>query len=374
MILKAHENLYVAIVALGMLGSIHAHRGELYVAEDYFKQAIALGEEHSIPSACLGYRGLAEIHYLRNQVEEAVTLLETALHLARRSGNTDILYNIFQLSACLALLKGDIPGVERAIQKAEEHFPTLLDVKRNPDMVALRAAGLLMQDMPKAAIDVLESGGVSAAELSSSTPNSEDGMRSIQGYLLLARALLLEDRTAAARRMLETLQPGIAASRDLRLLIEAQLLNAVLLEKQNRPEDAHKILNEALQLAEPSGYLSPFLNIGKPAYELIRREALTSGAKSDYAQKVLAAFAGQAHRVHEVSLTESDLLSGVERLTRQETQILRLLSQGLSSTEVAAELVIAVSTARSYIKNIHRKLNVHSREEVIARGKQLGLF
>jgi DNA-binding NarL/FixJ family response regulator len=107
---------------------------------------------------------------------------------------------------------------------------------------------------------------------------------------------------------------------------------------------------------------------------LIRREALTSGAKSDYAQKVLAAFAGQSRRTRDASLTESDLLSGVERLTRQETQILRLLSQGLSSTEVAGELVIAVSTARSYIKSIHRKLNAHSREAVIARGKQLGLI
>ncbi len=374
MILKAHENLYVAIVALCMLGSIHAHGGELHVAEDYFKQAIALGEEHPIPSACLGYRGLAEIHYLRNQVEEAVTLLETALHLARRSGNTDILYNIFQLSAWLALLKGDNSGAERAIQKAEEHFPTLLDATRNPDMVTLRAAGLLMRDMPSAAIQTLEKAGISAADISSSVLTSKDIMQSMQGYLLLAHALLLENRTAAARQLLETLQPDIAASRDTRMLIEAQLLNAVLLEKQNKPEDAHKILNEALQLAEPSGYLSPFLSIGKPACELIRREALTSGAKSDYAQKVMAAFAGQSRRARESSLTESDLLSGVERLTRQETQILRLLSQGLSSTEVAAELVIAVSTARSYIKSIHRKLNAHSREEVIARGKQLGLI
>jgi DNA-binding NarL/FixJ family response regulator len=133
-------------------------------------------------------------------------------------------------------------------------------------------------------------------------------------------------------------------------------------------------LETALQLAEPSGYVSIFLNIGQPLYDFVRREILSGGLSSAFAQKLLAAFAGQSRTGRAGFLTESGPSSGVEALTRQETQILHLLARGLSSTEVAAELVIAVSTARSYIKSIHRKLNAHSREEAIARGKQAGLI
>jgi DNA-binding NarL/FixJ family response regulator len=62
----------------------------------------------------------------------------------------------------------------------------------------------------------------------------------------------------------------------------------------------------------------------------------------------------------------------IEPLTERERQILRLLATGLSSTRIAAELVIAVSTTRSYLKSIYRKLDAHSRDEAVARARTLG--
>jgi LuxR family maltose regulon positive regulatory protein len=221
---------------------------------------------------------------------------------------------------------------------------------------------------------MLEAGGFSAANIPPSLEHTKEKWQAIPGYLLLARLLLIENQAAEAMQLADALLPAIAASGDSGLLIEVWLLKAVLQDKSNRAHSARESLRQALELAEPSGMLSPFLNIGKPAYEFIRREVLAGELRSDHAQKILAAFAGRARRDRAVSLTEPDRSSGHERLTRQEAQILHLLAQGLSSTEVAAELVIAVSTARSYIKSIHRKLNAHSREEVIARGKQLGLI
>jgi ATP/maltotriose-dependent transcriptional regulator MalT len=64
----------------------------------------------------------------------------------------------------------------------------------------------------------------------------------------------------------------------------------------------------------------------------------------------------------------------VEPLTEREAQVLRLLAAGLSSTEVAGELVIAVSTARSYIKSLYAKLDAHSRQEAIEKGRLYGLL
>jgi LuxR family maltose regulon positive regulatory protein len=380
MTLKANENIYVAIVALCMQEAICTHRGKLEEAGQYYRDAIRLGEEHAlpetsaIPATCLAYRGLAEIHYFRNEVDEASQSLEIALELARQAGNTDMIYNIFQLGAWLALLVGDRMGTEQAVQKAVGSFPRNLVIDDNPDMLSLQVASLLAQGKSSAAIEALGERGISAARPVQPGEKTGDTLLYIHGYLLLARALLLEKKTAEAFDLVEKLLPLVEAGGDVSFRIEAHLLMAVVEDRRNHARPARMHLDAALRLAEPAGFVSLFLNIGQPLYELLRQQILSGGLTSGYAQKLLAAFAGQGRKGRVVPLAEADRSSGADALTRQEAQVLHLLAGGLSSSEVASELVIAVSTARSYIKSIHRKLNAHSREEALARGKQLGLI
>lgn len=54
-------------------------------------------------------------------------------------------------------------------------------------------------------------------------------------------------------------------------------------------------------------------------------------------------------------------------ITEREKEILHLLIKGLSYKEIASSIFISVETLNSHIKNIYRKLNVHSRSELAAR-------
>jgi len=54
-------------------------------------------------------------------------------------------------------------------------------------------------------------------------------------------------------------------------------------------------------------------------------------------------------------------------LTSREREILNLLIKGYSYKEIAAALFISVETLNSHIKNIYRKLDVHSRSELAAK-------
>lgn len=54
-------------------------------------------------------------------------------------------------------------------------------------------------------------------------------------------------------------------------------------------------------------------------------------------------------------------------LTSREKDILQLLIRGNSYKEIASSLRISVETLNSHIKNIYRKLDVHSRSELAAR-------
>jgi DNA-binding NarL/FixJ family response regulator len=54
-------------------------------------------------------------------------------------------------------------------------------------------------------------------------------------------------------------------------------------------------------------------------------------------------------------------------LTEREKEILQLLIKGNSYKELAGRIFISVETLNSHIKNIYRKLNVHSRSELAAK-------
>lgn len=54
-------------------------------------------------------------------------------------------------------------------------------------------------------------------------------------------------------------------------------------------------------------------------------------------------------------------------LTEREKEILQLLMKGQSYKEIASGIFISIETLNSHIKNIYRKLNVHSRSELTAK-------
>ena len=61
-------------------------------------------------------------------------------------------------------------------------------------------------------------------------------------------------------------------------------------------------------------------------------------------------------------------------LTARESEVLSLLHQGMTVTEVAIALDISTSTVRNHTQHIFEKLQVHSRFEAVALGRRLKLI
>jgi len=60
-------------------------------------------------------------------------------------------------------------------------------------------------------------------------------------------------------------------------------------------------------------------------------------------------------------------------LTPREEEVLRRIAAGQHTRQMAAEMDIAVSTLRTYVKNVFAKLGVHSRIEAAAIASQADL-
>ncbi|MCI0710658.1 MAG: LuxR C-terminal-related transcriptional regulator [Chloroflexi bacterium] len=64
----------------------------------------------------------------------------------------------------------------------------------------------------------------------------------------------------------------------------------------------------------------------------------------------------------------------LEPLNEREQEILRMMAEGLSNQQIAADLWLSVNTVKWYARSIYDKLEVNSRTQAIAAARSLGLL
>jgi two-component system NarL family response regulator len=65
---------------------------------------------------------------------------------------------------------------------------------------------------------------------------------------------------------------------------------------------------------------------------------------------------------------------GTGALSRRELEVLTLVAQGLNNRSIAERLFISENTVKNHIRNIHEKLQVHSRMEAVVRAVREGVL
>ena len=93
---------------------------------------------------------------------------------------------------------------------------------------------------------------------------------------------------------------------------------------------------------------------------------LKDASADDLLQAIKAVHAGQTLLSPGVAARLVGGGPGAETLTPREMEVLRLMGQGLSNNEIAAQLVIAPRTAKVHVQNILAKLGAANRTEAVS--------
>jgi LuxR family transcriptional regulator, maltose regulon positive regulatory protein len=317
------------------LGDLLREWNKLDEAEQHLRQGIALIKDAWVVEpfvAALGYTGLARLEQARGNISAALASLDTLTQVAERR----------RFAASLA-----------------------------PQLAATRAQLELAQGNLAAAIRWADSSGLSAD--ARDVPYVKESE-----YLALARVRIGQARHGLVPpllqdvlHLLDCLQESAEASGRGSSVLEILLLRALALEVQGNRTAALSMLEQALVLSEPEGYIRLFADEGTPMLALLR---LAHGRSivPGYVATLLAVCGEQPASELPLSASEAGVL--VEPLTEREREVLRLLMEGASNREIAQRLVLSINTVKRHVYNICGKLGVQSRTQVLVKARALKLL
>jgi len=156
--------------------------------------------------------------------------------------------------------------------------------------------------------------------------------------------------------------------------IEALSLLAICRWRMESP-DWREHLTAALELARRYGYVRVFAHLGAALRPLLQ----TWTPPETWAKKDKSYLARIQKNVNMFAASYPDYLApagsaSIQRLTKKELQVLRLMSQGKSGGEIRELLNITDNTLKTHSRRLFQKLGVNSRAEAAAAARKLHLI
>lgn len=427
--LLPQDDLRTRAFVTGLLASSLSGLGNGETAMQVMKEAVFLSRKvGDLPSSIHEMSQLAGMQLFQGQLNQVLTTCQEAIRLAdedaRQTGYLSLaakdaylfagraLYERNDLAAAEYAIRRGIELCERSKTKEEGGFVYLLLARvyqAKGDMVAAldlmnkahnidqqSTLWLASYDAAWTALLYLGQENLDAAtkwaEESGLRYNDDVNLHTYVKHIVLARFLVMQGRfqfinTGSDQRLhevivlLDRLVALTEATGTKKYIIETRTVQALALDAGGNLEQAFIALERALKLAEPEGFVRTFVDEGTPMARLLQ-EAAARGISPTYASKLVDVLEKEGHIITEatqgnkkVSLSSthaSNLLT--EPLTERELEILPFLRSSLSLAEIADHMTISVNTARSHIKHIYGKFDVHSRSAAIERAEKLGLL
>jgi LuxR family maltose regulon positive regulatory protein len=329
-----HDNLVLSqYFAHWFLGAVHYEWNNLDTAAYHFSVVIA-NQQHAhywvVQDALIGLTLAYQAQGLDRRAQETV---RTLLELVQEQHNMRELLTVYSFQGKLALL-------QQEVEKASQWLEMTGEQEAQGPMT-------FFEDPPLTKARLLLAKG--------------DELSIAEGQALLTQILHY-----------------VQAMHSTRKTIQVLALQAWAYDLQGRESEALEVLERALALARPGGFIRTFADL-PPLAKLLnelrkRRKAHQMFDKNldTHVQLILAAMTPLPSQT--VSKEELLRQEGLEPLTDRELQILSLLDKDLSNKEIASVLVVTPGTVKVHTNNVYRKLSVNNRRAAVTLARALGFL
>jgi LuxR family maltose regulon positive regulatory protein len=338
---KKHNMGLTEAWSYNMLACTYLHTGEFEAASLHFAQAVEMRYVLEPRAAVDALAGLALTQQLMQEPDDAAETAGQLQEFARELHERNYLSVAQSCQARLAVLRDDLNSAVKWGQLVDES-PVLAEL-------------FLWLEAPS---------------------------------ITRARVLIAEgtnESLGKATELLATIRQLSEACRLTCQIIEVAVLQSLVLKKLGRADEALIVLEEAMSLAGPGGWIRPFVEVGPPMAELLKRLQKQNVAV-DYIQRILAAIRDDEQVIveaaHEQPIASppqpirpsTSPQSMLEPLTNRELDILELLAQRLQNKEIAEKLSISSTTVKTHLQNIYQKLCVENRRQAVESAEALGIL
>ncbi|MBA4228733.1 MAG: helix-turn-helix transcriptional regulator, partial [Hyphomonas sp.] len=349
--------------------------GKTETAKQFLREAqeIARQREEEVPGlGALPALPMAEILYECGELEEAGSLVDQYMPSIRQWGFVDQVASGYLVRARLSAAEGDLASALSVLEEAH-----LVAIECGLD----RLRAMVVSEQVRT---LIKSGQLEQAEqlfyscdlVTEGEPVPTLNPSRLNEWLAIAwlriemhRFRLVRSRKVA-RRWLEFVRRRGA----VRSALSFELLLAEIAVLAGNRSEARRSVRSAVELAEPGGWVRPFLDEGEAIGSLII-EAYSSGPILDnpvdkFADRLVRSLTGNA----QIEDEEGEEFGPSGGLSLREIEILTQVSGGLRNREIGDRLGLTEGTVKWYMQQIYDKLGVRRRPQAVLRARQLGIL
>lgn len=359
------------------LGNVTRLVGKLPQSIDILKNSLQTAIDRGIPNQGNLSRDesfLSFLYYEKNQLDEAFTYAKRALAHTQWWPSHNIIATANVSLAQIMLARNDLDASLIALQKAEDERKNRLMTPFVHSLVEATWVQVWLKQGKWTLLDQWERTQVSNLETRSVSNDPIDEYLELR-LIMLVRLWIektkldkKEERFETCFSLLERLEINSRKMGRGNSLTVVLLYKAIVLFHKDKRNEAYKELGHCFELAEPSEYMRIFLDAGESSRALIYAYLQQSKViHKDYALKILREFSNTQKE-------EKQKEAPPAVLTSREIDILQLLAEGCSNSEIAERLVLAEGTIKFHVHNILGKLNATSRTMAITKARELNII
>ena len=315
------------------------------------------------------YIDLGKMHYERNRLVDAEKVMRQAYDIGRLYDNRSLATIAALWLARIAAVQGDEETSNHILRELAQQTSKKPNPHLSGKIAWFRAMQGWMHGEEKPVKRWLRKCGLRF--------HDEIPVSMIKEYDLLVSVLAEQGKFEEAAPLIERLlfmarETGRQSDR-IRLLVR----KGRLLSLQGKVAECMDVLEEALALAWPEGYIRTFVDEGAPVGQLLDHYIrLRQNQHHRPSHKVPLSYVKRLRRlIPQVERKAGTPHEGtVVVLTAREQSVLRLMETGMSNKEIALKLNVSLATVKTHINNIYGKLQSKNRLQALERARTLQLF